>query len=154
LVDELRARGFEGAVDAAIDLSSAVREADIVSTATLATEPLIHGALLRARTHLDLIGGFTPAMREADDACFGWDVGLWVDTGEALTKSGDLLGPMSRGVFSAGDVRGTLADLVRMAGRRCPRSRGNTSHGFQVGRYGAGGSRGGAVGRRARGVRH
>jgi len=115
LVDELRAGGFEGVVDAAIDLSSAVREADIVSTATLATEPLIHGALLRAGTHLDLIGGFTPAMREADDACFGWDVGLWVDTGEALMKSGDLLGPMSREVFSAGDVRGTFADLVRIA---------------------------------------
>lgn len=114
MVDELRSGGFEGAVDATTHLPSAVRKADIVSTATLATEPLIHGELLRAGTHLDLIGGFTPAMRESDDACFGSDVDLWVDTAEALQKSGDLLGPMSRGMFSAGHVRGTLADLVRM----------------------------------------
>jgi ornithine cyclodeaminase len=52
-------------------------------------------------SHLDLIGGFTPAMREADDACFA-GAALYVDTEEALQKSGDLLGPMQRGVFAAG----------------------------------------------------
>ena len=43
--------------------------ADVVSVATLATEPLIEGRWLRPGSHLDLIGSFTPAMREADDAC-------------------------------------------------------------------------------------
>jgi ornithine cyclodeaminase/alanine dehydrogenase-like protein (mu-crystallin family) len=70
-------------------------------------------------SHLDLIGGFTPAMREADDACFA-GAALYVDTEEALQKSGDLLGPMQRGVFTAADVRGTLATLARgeASGRR------------------------------------
>ncbi len=112
LVEDLRGDGFEARV--AGDLAAAVTAADVVSTATLATEPLIRGAWLRAASHLDLIGGFTPAMREADDACFAGDVDRWIDTTEALHKSGDLLGPMARGVFAAGDVRGTLADLVRM----------------------------------------
>jgi ornithine cyclodeaminase len=62
--------------------------------------------------HLDLIGGFTPNMREADDACFV-QARLMIDTEEALVKSGDLLSPMSRGVFTANDVRGTLTTLCK-----------------------------------------
>lgn len=94
------------------DLEAACGEADIVSCATLATEPVVHGAWLRPGSHLDLIGSFTPAMREADDACFA-GAALYVDTEEALAKSGELLGPMARGVFTAHDVRGTLAALSR-----------------------------------------
>jgi ornithine cyclodeaminase len=97
---------------AVTDLQAACGEADIVSCATLATQPVVHGEWLRPGSHLDLIGSFTPAMREADDACFA-GASLWVDTEEALTKSGELLGPMARGVFQAGDVRGTLASLSR-----------------------------------------
>ncbi len=51
-------------------------------------------------------------MREADDACFR-GAAIYVDTDEALLKSGDLLGPMARGVFCAADVRGSLATLAR-----------------------------------------
>jgi ornithine cyclodeaminase len=78
----------------------------------LATEPVIKGEWLSAGSHLDLIGSFTPQMREADDACFAGSR-LYVDTNEALQKSGDLLGPMSRGVFAADDVLGTLESLCR-----------------------------------------
>ena len=92
------------------DLAAAAATADVVSCATLSAEPLIQGAWLAPGTHLDLIGGFTPAMREADDACFaGADV--WVDTDEALIKAGDLLHPIEAGVLWREDVRGTLADL-------------------------------------------
>lgn len=91
---------------------AAVEGADIVTCATLATEPVVQAAWLAPGAHLDLIGSFTPQMREADDACFAGAT-LFVDTDEALAKSGELLGPMSRGVFSAADVRGTLADLCR-----------------------------------------
>lgn len=113
----LRAQGF--AAEAVTDLAAAVGEADIVSSATLSTEPLIHGAWLRPGSHLDLIGSFTPQMRETDDDCYA-GAQLFVDTAEALAKSGDLLGPMARGVFAAGDVQGTLAELCRgsRAGRR------------------------------------
>lgn len=110
LAADWRAQGLPAR--AAPDLAAAVRSADIVSCATLATEPLVQGAWLAPGSHLDLIGSFTPAMREADDACFA-GAALYVDTDEALDKSGDLLGPMSRGVFSATDVRGTLAALCR-----------------------------------------
>jgi ornithine cyclodeaminase len=98
--------------DAAVDLPAACAAADIVSCATLATAPVVQGAWLAAGSHLDLIGSFTPAMREADDASFA-GAAIHVDTEEALKKSGELLGPMARGVFAAQDVRGTLEALAR-----------------------------------------
>jgi ornithine cyclodeaminase len=113
VVDGLREQGFEASVcDTA---KAAVADADIVTCATLATEPVVQAEWLAPGVHLDLIGSFTPQMREADDACFAGAT-LFVDTEEALAKSGELLGPMSRGVFAKHDVRGTLADLCR-AGR-------------------------------------
>ncbi len=109
LAAALRRDGF--AAEAADGLAAAAGAADIISCATLCSEPVVQGAWLRPGSHLDLIGSFTPAMREADDACFV-GAALYVDTEEALAKSGDLLGPMARGVFAAADVRGTLAALA------------------------------------------
>ena len=123
MAGELRLPGCS--VQASAGLAQAVRAADIVSCATLATEPIIQGEWLAPGSHLDLIGGFTPAMREADDACFAGSR-LYVDTVEALQKSGDLLGPMSRGVFSADDVAGTLASLCRGQGGRSEGEQGRT----------------------------
>lgn len=110
----LAAQWREQGIDARAthDLAQAVRQADIVSSATLATEPLIRGEWLQPGSHLDLIGSFTPAMREADDACFR-GARVFVDTEEALHKSGELLGPISRGVLAAGDMGGTLVQLCR-----------------------------------------
>ncbi len=117
LAGKWRAAGIAAA--ATVDLEGAAGAADIVSCATLATAALMEGRWLRPGSHLDLIGSFTPTMREADDACFV-GAALYVDTEEALQKSGDLLGPMQRGVFSAAAVRGTLASLARgtSGGRR------------------------------------
>jgi ornithine cyclodeaminase/alanine dehydrogenase-like protein (mu-crystallin family) len=117
LASQLSADGFNAR--ASDDLEAAARQAAIITCATLATEPVIRGEWLRPGSHLDLIGSFTPQMREADDACFA-GARLYVDTVEALQKSGDLLGPMARGVFAPGDIGGTLESLCRgeAGGRR------------------------------------
>lgn len=116
LVSQLQAQGIDA--QATTDLESSVRWADVVSCATLSTQPLVQGAWLRPGTHLDLIGAFTPAMRESDDACFQ-GTRVYVDTEEALMKAGDLLDPMRSSVFDASQVQGTLAQLCRQqkAGR-------------------------------------
>jgi ornithine cyclodeaminase/alanine dehydrogenase-like protein (mu-crystallin family) len=93
-------------------LENAVRAADMVSCATLASAPLVRGQWLAPGSHLDLIGGFAPNMREADDACFA-GASLFVDTDEAAQKSGDLLGPLARGVFSLHDIRANLGQLCQ-----------------------------------------
>lgn len=100
-------------------LEAGVRRADIVSCATLATAPLLRGDWLAAGTHVDLIGSFTPGMREADGACLA-QARVFVDTDEALAKSGDLLQAMAEGLFARDQVQGTLAQLCRSerGGRR------------------------------------
>lgn len=115
LVGELAAQGFDARAAASVE--AAVADADIVSCATLARQPVVFGRWLRQGSHLDLIGSFTPAMREADDACFAGAV-LVVDSDDAMTKSGDLIGPLARGVFAL-DAVGTLAGLAR-ASRAAP----------------------------------
>ena len=110
LAATLRREGFDASSSPV--LAPALEGADVVCCATLATEPLLHGEWLGAGSHLDLIGSFTPAMREADDACLR-GARVFVDTEEALVKSGDLLGPIQRGVLAAADVQGTLAELCR-----------------------------------------
>jgi ornithine cyclodeaminase/alanine dehydrogenase-like protein (mu-crystallin family) len=111
------------AATAATDLEAAVGWADITSCATLAREPVVQGAWLPPGGHLDLIGSFTPEMREADDACFA-GAQVVVDAEEAWLKSGDLIGPAARGVIAAPGY-GTLQQLCRgaVAGRTDARSR-------------------------------
>ena len=94
------------------DLPAAVAWADIVSCATLAAAPLVRGAWLREGAHLDLIGSFTPQMRESDAECFARSR-VFVDTEEALAKSGDILGAVAEGGFDAARLQGTLAQLCR-----------------------------------------
>lgn len=108
LAAALRAQGLPAAAVEALE--PAVRDADIVSCATMAEAPLVRGAWLAPGSHLDLVGGFTPAMREADDAAFT-DADVWVDTAEALAKAGDLLQPIASGALARADLRGTLAEL-------------------------------------------
>lgn len=109
LAGQWREQGLQA--EAVDDLEAAVRAADIVSCATLATAPLVHGTWLAPGSHLDLIGSFTPQMREADDACLT-QARVAVDTEEALSKSGDLIGPIERGALDPAAVV-TLDQLAR-----------------------------------------
>ena len=110
LAAQWRAQGWHA--QATHDLAAAVRGADIVSCATLSTAPLVHGAWLAPGSHLDLIGSFTPQMREADPSCFeGARIGI--DTDEALDKAGDLLDAIAAGTLRRDGVAATLAQLCR-----------------------------------------
>jgi len=110
LAQLLCAQGYSA--QASSDLPTAVRSADIVSCATLSNAALIEGAWLQPGTHLDLIGSFTPQMREADGACFARSR-VFVDTEEALAKSGDVLQAVAEGQFDPARLQGTLAQLCK-----------------------------------------
>jgi len=97
---------------AAFDLEAAARQADIVSTATMATDPILKGAWLKPGTHVDLVGGYAPDTREADDDVMRRGA-LFVDSRQsALDGVGDVLAPIANGVISEKDIRGDLFDLV------------------------------------------
>ena len=94
------------------DLSAATRCADIVSTCTRSHEPLVRGADLKPGTHLDLVGGYTPATREADDDA-ARRARVFVDRREsAFHGVGDILQPIASGAIREADVLGDLYDLV------------------------------------------
>jgi ornithine cyclodeaminase len=117
MVWNIRAAGAERlagrlGAEAVTDLAAAVPQADIVSCATLSREPLVHGEWLRPGAHLDLIGGFTPAMREADDAAVR-RARVFIDTDAALAEAGDLIDPIARGALRREVVAGSLFTLCR-----------------------------------------
>jgi alanine dehydrogenase len=113
------------------DLEAAVREADIVSCATRATAPLIAGEWLKNGTHLDLVGGFTPKMREADDLAVA-RARIYVDSRAALKEAGDLTGPLRKKAIAPEAILGDLRELCRGGlksrpqGRSLERSSGQT----------------------------
>jgi ornithine cyclodeaminase/alanine dehydrogenase-like protein (mu-crystallin family) len=108
LVSSLAAIGVAASV---CELEPAVRAADIVSCATAATTPLIEGRWLKAGAHLDLVGGFTPDMRESDDECVR-RARLFVDSRWfAIDQTGDLGDPIRRGIIARDKVEADLFDL-------------------------------------------
>ncbi len=104
LVAALREAGFEA--DRVDDLPGAIARADIVSAATLSRTPLIEGRWLRPGTHVDLVGAYTPEMREADPAAIA-RASVFADTAAALHECGELAG------MGPEELRGTLAGLCR-----------------------------------------
>jgi ornithine cyclodeaminase/alanine dehydrogenase-like protein (mu-crystallin family) len=104
---------------ATTDLQAAVRAADIICCATSSLHPLVHGDWLRAGAHLDLVGGFTPAMREADD-CAMRRARIFVDSRWfTVAHAGDLTQAIANGAITPADVRGDLFELCSgsIAGR-------------------------------------
>lgn len=117
----LRAEGLPEhiAIHQATDLSAAVNQADIICSATTSKEPLIYHDWVRPGTHIDLVGGFRPDMREADDVLMR-HAHIFVDTYQgALAEAGDLIQPIQQGLITREAVRAELADLTthRHAGR-------------------------------------
>ena len=110
------------AITVADDLETAVRAADIVSTATISSEPLVHGAWLRPGTHVDCVGAYRPGMRETDDEVVR-RARIFVDTRTgAFGEAGDILQPITSGVIGKEAVLADLFDLTRgtSTGRRTP----------------------------------
>lgn len=111
IASSLEADGVSAEV--AADLDSAVVRADLISSATMSTEPLIRGEMLRPGTHVDLIGAYTPAMREADDAALKRGR-LFVDSfATTIGHIGEVMIPMEAGVIAREDICGDMHDLVQ-----------------------------------------
>ena len=94
------------------DLASVIPQADIISSATLSSEPLIFGKLLQPGQHLDLVGAYKPDMREADDTVIK-RAQLFYDTDQGIYESGDLAIPIQEGLISEEDLIASLTQLCR-----------------------------------------
>lgn len=85
--------------------------ADIVTCATMSTEPVLQGSLLRPGTHVDLIGAYRADMREADDDVLTRG-DIYVDSRDTtIGHIGELKIPLATGLISETDI---LADLYQL----------------------------------------
>ena len=93
------------------EVEASAREADLICSAI--GTPIIDGAWLKPGAHIDLIGAYTPTMREADDECFRRG-SLFVDARETtIHHIGELMIPLASGVISEQDVLADLSDLCQ-----------------------------------------
>lgn len=108
-------------VAATDDPEAEIRTADIVSCATMATEPVVKGAWLRSGVHVDLVGGFREEMREADDEAVR-RARIFVDARfTAAAHAGDICQPLASGLITDADITDTF-ELARgeKPGRQSP----------------------------------
>jgi ornithine cyclodeaminase/alanine dehydrogenase-like protein (mu-crystallin family) len=112
-------------IRAEADRRRAVTAADIISCATLSSTPLVEGDWLREGQHLDLVGAYTPRMRESDDKAVA-RARVYVDTrAGALKEGGDIVQPLANGTIGEGAVIGDLHELAR--GQKAGRAPGDVT---------------------------
>lgn len=111
LASQLQGNSFR--VKAIADLEPIARQVDIISCATLSSTPLIQGAWLQDGQHLDLVGSFTPTMRETDNRAIQKS-SVYVDIMEGATKeSGDIVIPLEKGILDISAIKGDLFSLCK-----------------------------------------
>jgi len=95
----------------ALDLATAVQTADIVTSATMSTEPLLKGEWFRPGQHIDLIGAYRPDMREVDDIAIR-RTKIFVDSFETtIDHIGELKIPLEAEVIKRTSV---LSDFYQL----------------------------------------
>ncbi|MFP1645327.1 ornithine cyclodeaminase family protein [Pontitalea aquivivens] len=103
---------------ATTDLEAAVRQAEIIATTTMSSEPVIQGAWLAPGTHLDLIGAYRPDMREVDDTALK-RARLFCDSRTTtIHHIGEFRDPIARGIIRDTDIIGDYYDLAAGTFRR------------------------------------
>jgi ornithine cyclodeaminase len=100
------------------DLEAAVKAADVICTATMATEPLIRGDWLQPGQHLDLIGAYKPGMREVDDTAMA-RARLFVDARTTTVHHiGELIDPLKSGAITESHIIADFYDDPALYVRR------------------------------------
>lgn len=94
-------------IEMTTDLEKSVREADIISCATMASAPLVEGAWLAEGAHLDLVGGYQPDMRETDDLAVKRSR-VFVDCPSTIEVCGDVCQPLQSNLITLADIGDTF----------------------------------------------
>ncbi len=118
-------RGQEGVpsdVRAAASSTEAVRDADIICTATTSTKPVFSGNDIKPGVHISAIGAYTPQMQEIDETTLKRADKIVIDHHEgALAEAGDLIIALKSGAIKASDIYAEIGEIA--AGRKPGRER-------------------------------
>jgi alanine dehydrogenase len=100
----------------------AVRQADVICTATTATSPVFDDADVQPGTHVNAVGAYTPEMQEVPVETV-LRARVLIDHRQAsLAEAGDLLIPLRQGLMAEAHIAGELGEVVagRKVGRTSP----------------------------------
>jgi len=105
-----------------VPAEQAAAKANLICTCTSSPTPLFDGGLLSAGAHINAVGAFTPSTRELDTEAVRRSRVIIDAESAAGREAGEILIPISEGVFNASQVKGTLAEVVSgtVAGRESP----------------------------------
>jgi ornithine cyclodeaminase/alanine dehydrogenase-like protein (mu-crystallin family) len=109
-------------IEPAESAEAAVRGADLIVTATTATEPILRREWIAPGAHINAVGSSIPTTREVDTATIA-AAGLFVDRREStLNESGDYLFAMREGAIGPEHIRAEVGELLlgRHPGRTSP----------------------------------
>lgn len=111
LVDTLATAFPQCEFSAASSCESVIASADVISCATGSAEPLFDGRWVANGTHIDLIGNHHAHARECDTHTVV-NAKVYLDSKmNVLSEAGEILIPISEGVFSEQNICGELAQL-------------------------------------------
>ncbi|KLO06967.1 NAD-binding protein [Schizopora paradoxa] len=103
---------LDGVGQHGFDLKHNVLKADIICTATSSTKPLFRSSWVKVGTHINLVGSYTPEMREIDDDLVKRAGKILVDSREACAhEAGELI---SAGISPADMVE--VGEIVEIDG--------------------------------------
>ena len=107
-----QALAAEFGVETAESAEEAVRDADVVVTATNATEPVLERSWLKEGAHLNAVGGRPPQMTELDPETVAAAV-LYVDRREsAENEAGDYRRALEEGAIGPDHIRGEIGEVL------------------------------------------
>ena len=100
-------------ISATQDIEAAARTADVISCATMATNPLILGDWLKPGSHLDLVGSYRLDMQECDQAAVT-RAKVFVDSPwSALEDNGEIAGALAAGALTREQIQADNFDFAR-----------------------------------------
>lgn len=114
------AQRYNTVVEATASAEEAVRDADIICTATAARVPILHGSWVAGGSHINAIGSVSPSARELDTNAV-LSSRMFVDCREsASNEAGDFLIPKLAGAVSESHIIGEIGDILlgRIVGRQ------------------------------------
>ena len=89
-----------------------VRESDVVTLITSATEPIVEAGWWKPGTHINAIGSHAVGVRELDSGTIIKSKVICDQIQACLNEAGDIQIPIEEGVFSPNDIYGSIGEVV------------------------------------------
>jgi len=112
-VQEMRGKGrIPADLKVASSPAEAVREADVLCTATTSKTPVFADGDLKPGVHINAVGSFTPEMQESPEQTVGRAMIVVCSRQACLAEAGDLIIPIRKGLITEGDIYAELGEIA------------------------------------------